>query len=469
MTSLDVVSTCPYVQVNGVTPAYTIVAFDNTQIQQSSGSNCATLSSTTCQTTLSGTFSLTSWIPQITNANQTILTITSYTFFQGQFYSLCQSTLTLPISSQILTPTANLASCIATVSSLNTIAISMDVSSVATGDEVYISGFNGVVADANWLPTTISGATWYRYTIAASDLTAVNTVISSVSVNFGYYNPNYTAAANSISTVNIYRSTLIYASSSSSLSLCSTTTPQTITTSSLTSSTLLSYAPSVVRLEMTMHFFDYASGDYLVLNFGGTNNGESYLLGGASYLSLVVSVSVNTITASFININSTAVQITLASGMLPTSASPVLQLSLSNIVNPPFSCDYSISVTSHSQNTGGIKETLTTSVLTVLPSSLASVLPSMQLLANNTFTLTLTNQQRSILGLNSSISSTAMTVTLPSEVTCSSVPTNTISLNWQVGVSTSGSVYSGNTTQIVFSLGTCFINYFSTSPAVTVG
>ena len=134
LTSLDVVSTCPYVQVNGVTPAYTIVAFDNTQIQQSSGSNCATLSSTTCQTTLSGTFSLTSWIPQITNANQTILTITSYTFFQGQFYSLCQSTLTLPISSQTLTPTANLASCIATVSSLNTITISMDVSSVAAGD-----------------------------------------------------------------------------------------------------------------------------------------------------------------------------------------------------------------------------------------------------------------------------------------------------------------------------------------------
>ena len=345
----------------------------------------------------------------------------------------------------------------------------MDVSSVAAGDEVYISGFNGVVADANWLPTTISGATWYRYTIAASDLTAVNAVVSSLSVSFGYYNPNYTAAANSISSVNIYRSTLIYASSSSSLSLCSTTTPQTITTSSLTSSTLLSYAPSVVRLEMTMHFYDYASGDHLVLNFGGTNNGENYLLGGASYLSLVVSISVNSITVSFTNINSTAVQITLASGMLPTSGSPVLQLSLNNIVNPPFSCDYSISVTSHSQTTGGIKETLTTSVLTVLPSSLASVLPSMQLLANNTFTLTLTNQQRSILGLNSSISSTALTVTLPSEVTCSSVPTNTISLNWQVGVSTSGSVYAGNTTQMVFSLGTCFINFFSASPAVTVG
>lgn len=74
---------------NAADPPYVIVSYDNTQIQPESGSNCATVSSTTCKHTLSGTYTLSSWLPLIASYSSTALTINSYTYFQGQYYSLC--------------------------------------------------------------------------------------------------------------------------------------------------------------------------------------------------------------------------------------------------------------------------------------------------------------------------------------------------------------------------------------------
>jgi len=77
---------------------------------------------------------------------------------------------------------------------------------VLAGDELYISGLNGVVADARWTQTTISSALWYKYTLTASEIVSVSAAVSTINVNLAYYNPNFTSAGNSIS-LSIYRST----------------------------------------------------------------------------------------------------------------------------------------------------------------------------------------------------------------------------------------------------------------------
>lgn len=83
------------------------------------------------------------------------------------------------------------------------------------------------------------------------------------------------------------------------------------------------------------------------------------------------------------------------------------------------------------------------------------------MLANNSLALTLTNSYRNLLTKNTSALSSSVTITLPSAISCSSVSNNSISLTWYAGVTTTGTLYSGNTTQLAFNFGSCYINYFT--------
>ena len=171
LSPLDVVSSCVFSQVsstNPANPAYTVVTYDSTQIQPDTSANCISASGTTCQHGLSGSYSLTNWMPQVASYSQTALTLTSYTFFQGQYYSLCESSLVVPAIDQVVTPTADLTACSNTVSSASTVTLSMQVSSVVSGDLVYITGLQGVLSDSRWTPTTINATTWYIFTLTAT-------------------------------------------------------------------------------------------------------------------------------------------------------------------------------------------------------------------------------------------------------------------------------------------------------------
>jgi hypothetical protein len=67
---------------------------------------------------------------------------------------------------------------------------------VNSGDSVWVTGLVGTVTDATWSSSTISGVTWFSYTLAASDIT---TATSTVTLSLSYTAPSYTSASNSLS------------------------------------------------------------------------------------------------------------------------------------------------------------------------------------------------------------------------------------------------------------------------------
>ena len=157
---------------------------------------------------------------------------------------------------------------------------------------------------------------------------------------------------------------------------------------------------------------------------------------------------------------------------MPTSGNATIQLTLANLVNPPFASDFWLQISTHDQATAGTKETLTSTTLTITESALGYTTVSVLLLVNNSVSLVLTNNNRNLLSQNSSDSQTALSIAVPTALSCS-LGSGSISLNWQVGVTTSGATvsgatYSGNTTQLTLDLGTCLVSYFSTSPTFTV-
>lgn len=78
------------------------------------------------------------------------------------------------------------------------------------------------------------------------------------------------------------------------------------------------------------------------------------------------------------------------------------------------------------------------------------------------------NPNRAILGKNNSSAVTTITTTLPTAFSCSNFPTSSVSVTWNVGILTSSSYTSGNTTYLTINLGTCFISYFDTTTSFTL-
>ena len=222
---------------------------------------------------------------------------------------------------------------------------------------------------------------------------------------------------------------------------------------------------------MTMQVFDYTTADYIVACFKSTGNGAEYLLAG-SFVGATYAATINGVSTTVSNINSTAVQIAFNSAGLPTAGNSTIQLVLSNLANPPFVSDLWLQISTHDQATGGIKEILTSSSLAITASALTFTVPSVLLLSNNSVSLVLSNANRNLLSHNSSSSLTDLSISIPSELSCSLANTS-IPISWLVGVTTSGTTtsgatYSGNTTQLTINLGTCLVSYFSTSPAISV-
>ena len=197
----------------------------------------------------------------------------------------------------------------------------------------------------------------------------------------------------------------------------------------------------------------------------GNNTGEEYALAG-SYLGVTAAATINGSAVALTTVNSTAVRLALTGSTLPTSSNPVLRVILTNIISPPFVSQLYLTIYAH-HSSGGVKETLTTSTYTTTALSLTAASLSAYLLANNTLTITLTNSNRNILTKNAS-PSTTLVVALPSVVSCASVSSGSLSVVWMAGVSTSGTLYSGNTTHLTISLGQCYVDYFPSSASFTL-
>lgn len=254
----------------------------------------------------------------------------------------------------------------------------------------------------------------------------------------------------------------------SSLALCAITSPRTIATSSIIPTSLLTYNTVNISLSLTMQIYDYAYGDYLNIQFNSTGTAKQYFLAG-SLLSLAANVTVNGVYCSFSIINDNSLNVTLGNNVsLPTITSPTMTILLINLVNPPAVDNYWFIITTYDQPTGGSKETLTSSSLTLQQRSLTYSIPNVYLLKNNTLTLTLTNSNRPILAKNNANAFTTVKVTQPSGWTCSSFTNSTITTIWNVGILTSNGSATGNSTTLTLSLGTCYVPYFSSTASFTV-
>lgn len=87
---------------------------------------------------------------------------------------------------------------------------------------------------------------------------------------------------------------------------------------------------------------------------------------------------------------------------------------------------------------------------------------------NNSLSLSLMNANRNILSKNISSTSSSMTITLPSQLSCSNAVNRTINTNWFIGVSTSNNNSIGNTTFLDVNLGVCMVSYFTGTLSIAI-
>lgn len=102
--------------------------------------------------------------------------------------------------------------------------------------------------------------------------------------------------------------------------------------------------------------------------------------------------------------------------------------------------------------------------MSITPRSLAYSIDNVYLLKNNTINLALSNPNRQILTINNTLSSTSLTLTLPSFILCynyNNASSVASSWNYKLNTNTNNSV--GNVSHLEVQLGSCYIKYFSSS------
>lgn len=254
----------------------------------------------------------------------------------------------------------------------------------------------------------------------------------------------------------------------SSLALCAITSPRTIVTSSIIPTSLLTYNTFNISISLTMQIYDYAYGDYMIIQFNSTANARQYFLAG-SLVNLTANLTINGVFCLFSIVNDFTINVTFGNSVtLPTLTSPTMTILLFNLVNPPVVDNYWLSITTYDQPTSGLKETLTSSPLTLQQRSLTYSIPNVYQLKNNTLTLTLTNSNRPILAKNNANAFTTVRVTPPSGWTCFGFTNNTITTIWNVGIITSNGSATGNSTTLTLTLGTCYVPYFLNTVSFTI-
>lgn len=186
--NLTLTSACNFTQVNGpnaTLPAYTFIDYP-TEFKPTNASNCAISNSTTCTfARLSSPNTITNFQVGVGTFTATSVTVTTYTFYLGAYYTLCRSTASAVVGNQATSPFILTSECNNTASIANSINLYIPMQSAAAGDEAYIVGINGVVS-SSWTKTTINGTITYRYTLISSNIAANGTV----SLPLPYNNPN---------------------------------------------------------------------------------------------------------------------------------------------------------------------------------------------------------------------------------------------------------------------------------------
>lgn len=215
-----------------------------------------------------------------------------------------------------------------------------------------------------------------------------------------------------------------------------------------------------LTLSYSYQIFDYAYNDYILIEFKSLGAAKLYLLGG-SLIGKAVNLTVNNVYCAFNILNDTVIKIILSNNItLPTSNTSACTILIYNLVNPPLVDTYWATVTTYDAPTSGMKETFDSPINILIANSLAYSIGNLNLLKQNSLTLTLTGSNRNILSKNMSNPSTLLTILIPTSITCPNFPNSTVSFNWSSALPTPTSFATVNSSSATISLGSCFVSYF---------
>jgi hypothetical protein len=215
----------------------------------------------------------------------------------------------------------------------NLVSLTLSVAGSQVGDLVVISGLAGVIINSSLWPVFTLNNSLYSHALDSSNFGANNTTsgVLSLSIPLAYNNPNYTRS-NSLSSVDVYRSNVRYASAGS-INLCPITAGRSILTSSLSATSQLTYKPVNITLSMNMQIFDYKTGDYLEFSFKSNGSENLYFLA-SNLISLKPSYYINGLALTGLQLNDTSIKLVFPINFtFPTTTSPSLSILFANLSN----------------------------------------------------------------------------------------------------------------------------------------
>lgn len=229
----------------------------------------------------------------------------------------------------------------------NLVSLTLSVAGSQVGDLVVISGLAGVIINNSIWPVFTLNSSLYSHALDSSNFAANNTTsgVVSLSIPLAYNNPNFTRS-NSLSSVDVYRSNVRYASAGS-ISLCPITAGRPILTSSLSATSQLTYRPANITLSMNVQIFDYKAGDYLEFSFKSNGPESQYFLA-STLISLKPSYYINGVALTGLQLNDTSIRVVLPTNFtLPTTTSPTLSILFANLSNSAIVGSYWLSAVSY--------------------------------------------------------------------------------------------------------------------------
>lgn len=257
--------------------------------------------------------------------------LSSYTFYQGTFYKLCEEIANISFVSQAINPSVDLSACDTVYpNNPNSVVLVLPIQGALVGDVVTIVGIKGKLTDSSiWIGTT-DLVYAYTHVLDASNIISAN----SISIPLNYINPTY-VTSNSIGQCWIARQNFIYASMQSpAVSLCPITSGHPIADYTIRYSAVTTYSTTTLALTATLSIFDYSSVDYLVLDFLYNGNPNVYAIK-ANANPQPVEASLNGITCTYMVVNSSRLLIHFNNQIsFPSAIFPALAILVKNINQP---------------------------------------------------------------------------------------------------------------------------------------
>jgi len=110
VSDLAITQSCGVAQVNlnSTIQAYSMLTYNSSQIVPLASSSCTSQVNSTCRYNNNNSSVLSNFRVLINSFSSVSIVVTSYTYFRNILYPLCNGTLNIPVTQQLITPLLNL-------------------------------------------------------------------------------------------------------------------------------------------------------------------------------------------------------------------------------------------------------------------------------------------------------------------------------------------------------------------------